>query len=191
MKNNYKFLILSLILVLFSVDSLQAQRKNKVTQKADKLFDAEMYFEAAELYKKAANKTKNKAIKAEIYFRQAECNRYQSKFKKAANFYKKAVKAKYDNGNPIAIYWYAKMLMANGNYEKALEQFKKYSKKVPTDIKAQKGLKSCQFAIDWMANPTRYVVDKMNAFCSKNNDFSSAFGNRDYTKIYLVSSRKG
>ena len=86
MKNNYKFLILSLILVLFSVNSLQAQRKNRVTQKADKAFDAEMYFEAAELYKKAANKTKNKAIKAEILFRQAECYRYSRKFKKASNF---------------------------------------------------------------------------------------------------------
>ena len=124
MKNNYKFLILSLILVFFSVHSLQAQRKNRTIQKADKAFDAEMYFEASELYKKGYKKTKNKAIKSEILFKQAECNRYQSKFKKAANFYKKAIKVKYDNGNAIAIYWYAKMLMANGNYEKALEQFK-------------------------------------------------------------------
>jgi peptidoglycan-associated lipoprotein len=191
MKNNSKFLILSLVLVLFSTSALQAQRKNRVIQKADQAFDAEMYFEAAELYKKGYNKTKNKAIKAEILFKQAECYRYSSKFKNAANFYKKSIKAKYDNSNPIAIYWYAEMLMTNGNYEKALEQFKKYSKKVPTDIKAEKGLKSCQFAIDWTGNPTRYVIGKMNAFCSKSNDYSPAFGDRDYTKIYLVSSRKG
>ena len=191
MKNNSKFLILSLVLVLFSTISLEAQRKNRVIQKADQAFDAEMYFEASELYKKGYNKTKNKAIKAEILFKQAECYRYSSKFKNAANFYKKSIKAKYDNSNPIAIYWYAEMLMTNGNYEKALEQFKKYSKKVPTDIKSQKGLKSCQFAIDWMADPTRYVIGKMNAFCSRSNDYSPAFGNRDYTKIYLVSSRKG
>ena len=191
MKNNSKFLILSLVLVLFSTISLQAQRKNRVIQKADQAFDAEMYFEASELYKKGYNKTKNKAIKAEILFKQAECYRFSSKFKNAANFYKKSIKAKYDNSNPIAIYWYAEMLMTNGKYEKALEQFKKYSKKVPTDIKAQKGLKSCQFAINWMADPTRYIIGKMNAFCSKNNDFSPAFGNRDYTKVYFVSSRKG
>ena len=191
MKNNYKFLILSLVLVLFSINSLQAQRKSRVIQKADKAFDAEMYFEAAELYKKGYKKTKNKAIKAEILYKQAECCRYQSKFKKAANFYKKAIKAKYDNGNAISIYWYAKMLMANGNYEKALEQFKKYSKKVPTDDLGEKELLSCQFAIDWTANPTRYIISKMDAFSSKNNDYSPAFGNRDYTKIYFVSSRKG
>ena len=81
MKNNSKFLILSLVLVLFSTISLQAQRKNRVIQKADQAFDAEMYFEASELYKKGYNKTKNKAIKAEILFKQAECYRYSSKFK--------------------------------------------------------------------------------------------------------------
>ena len=57
MKNNSKFLILSLVLVLFSTSDLQAQRKNRVIQKADQAFDAEMYFEAAELYKKGYNKT--------------------------------------------------------------------------------------------------------------------------------------
>ena len=191
MKINYKFLIFSLILTLFSTSSLLAQRKSRVVQKADKAFAAEMYFEAAELYKKGYKKTKNKAIKAEILFQQAECYRLFGKFKKAANFYKKAIKSKYDNGNAIAILRYAEMLMVNGNYEKALEQYKKYSKKAPTDTKAEKGIKSCQFAINWEANPTRYVISKSDVLSSPNSDFSPAFGNRDYTKIYFISSRKG
>ena len=191
MKINYKFLIFSLILTLLSTSSLLAQRKSRVVQKADKAFAAEMYFEASELYKKGYKKTKNKAIKAEILFQQAECYRLFGKFKKASNFYKKAVKAKYDNGNAIAILRYADMLMINGNYEKALEQYKKYAKKVPTDTKAEKGIKSCQFAIKWKENPTRYIISKSDVLSSKSNDFSPAFGNRDYTKIYFVSSRKG
>ena len=191
MKINYKFLIFSLILTLFSTSSLLAQRKSRVVQKADKAFAAEMYFEAAELYKKGYKKTKNKAIKAEILFQQAECYRLFGKFKKASNFYKKAIKSKYDNGNAIAILRYAEMLMVNGSYEKALEQYKKYSKKAPTDTKAEKGIKSCQFAINWEANPTRYVISKSDVLSSPNSDFSPAFGNRDYTKIYFISSRKG
>jgi peptidoglycan-associated lipoprotein len=191
MKINYKILIFSLILTLFSTNSLLAQRKNRVVQKADRAFANEMYFEAAELYKKGYKKTKNKAIKAEIIFQQAQCYRLFGKFKKASIFYKKAVKAKYDNGNPIAILRYADMQMINGNYEKALEQYKKYAKKVPTDTKAEKGIKSCQFAIKWKENPTRYIISKSDVLSSKSNDFSPAFGNRDYTKIYFVSSRKG
>ena len=191
MKINYKFLIFSLILTLFSTSSLLAQRKSRVVQKADKAFAAEMYFEAAELYKKGYKKTKNKAIKSEILFQQAECYRLFGKFKKASNFYKKAIKSKYDNGNAIAILRYAEMLMVNGSYEKALEQYKKYSKKAPNDTKAEKGIKSCQFAINWEANPTRYVIEKHDVFNKQWNDFSPAFGNRDYTKIYFISSRKG
>ena len=191
MKINYKFLIFSLILTLFSTSSLLAQRKSRVVQKADKAFASEMYFEAAELYKKGYKKTKNKAIKAEILFQQAECYRLFGKFKKASNFYKKAIKSKYDNGNAIAILRYAEMLMVNGSYEKALEQYKKYSKKAPNDTKAEKGIKSCQFAINWEANPTRYVISKSDVLSSPNSDFSPAFGNRDYTKIYFISSRKG
>ena len=191
MKINYKFLIFSLILTLFSTSSLLAQRKSRVVQKADKAFAAEMYFEAAELYKKGYKKTKNKAIKAEILFQQAECYRLFGKFKKAANFYKKAIKSKYDNGNAIAILRYAEMLMINGSYEKSLVQYEKYSKKAPNDTKAEKGIKSCQFAINWEANPTRYVISKSDVLSSPNSDFSPAFGNRDYTKIYFISSRKG
>ena len=191
MKINFKFILFSVFLILFSSSDLDAQRKNRVTQKADKAFEAEMYFEASELYKKGYKKTKNKAIKAEILFKQAECYRFSGKFKKAANFYKKSIKAKYNNSNPIAILRYADMLMMLGNYEKALVQYKKYSKKVPTDTKAEKGMKSCEFAINWINNPTRYLISKMDIVNSKNNDFSPAFGNRDYTKLYFVSSRKG
>ena len=128
MKINHKFLILSVFLILFSSSDMLSQKKNRVTQKADRAFDAEMYFEASELYKKGYKKTKNKAIKAEILFKQAECYRFSGKFKKAANFYKKAVKAKYNNSNPIAILRFADMLMMVGNYEKSLEQYKKYAK---------------------------------------------------------------
>ncbi|MAO72167.1 MAG: hypothetical protein CMD02_06670 [Flavobacteriales bacterium] len=191
MKINFKFLLFSLFLILFSSSDLDAQKKNRVTQKADRAFESEMYFEASELYKKGYKKTKNKAIKAEILYKQAECYRFTGKFKKAANFYKKAVKAKFNNSNPIAILRYADMLMMVGNYEKALDQYKKYSKKVPTDTKAEKGIKSCEFAINWINNPTRYLISKMDVVNSKNNDFSPAFGNRDYTKLYFVSSRKG
>ena len=191
MKINYKFLIFSLIFSFFISNSLQAQRKNRVTQKADKAFDAEMYFEASELYKKGYKKTKNKAIKAEILFKQAECYRLSSKYKKAAPFYKKAIKAKYDNGNPIAILRFADMLMINGDLEKALIQYQKYQKKVPKDTKAEKGIKSCEYALSWITSPTRHVIAKMDQFSSKSNDFSPAYGNRDYTKVYFVSSRSG
>ena len=188
-----RLLVLTLCFTFLLPSDLMSQKKNRSIIKADKLFEAELYFDACELYKKGYKKTnsKHKGIKAEILFKQAECYRLMSKSKLSANFYRKSIKAKYNNSDAIAILRYAQMLMASGNYEKALEQFKKYEKKVPNDPKGEKGRKSCEFAIDWMANPTDYVVKAKDVINSRGNDFSPAFGNRDYTKIFFVSSRKG
>ena len=45
--------------------------------------------------------------------------------------------------------------------------------------------------MSWTTSPTRHVIAKMDQFSSKSNDFSPAYGNRDYTKVYFVSSRSG
>ena len=67
-----------------------------------------------------------------------------------------------------------------------MEQYKKYSKKVPTDTKAEKGIKSCEFAINWINNPTRYLISKMDIVNSKNNDFSPAF-ETEIIRNYILS----
>ena len=67
------FLKLSIFLLLtsFTIEFAQAQTKNrKLVKKADIAFENEEYIKAADLYKKAYKKTKNKAIKAEIIFKQ-------------------------------------------------------------------------------------------------------------------------
>ena len=68
MKNKFSFLILSLALIFICPNFVLAQKKNRITQKADQAFDVQMYYEASELYKKAFDRTKNKAIKSEILF---------------------------------------------------------------------------------------------------------------------------
>ena len=203
MKSNFKFLLFSVFFILLSSADLEAQKKNRLIQKADKLFQSELYWDANELYKKGYKKTKNKAIKAEVLFKQAECYRQTGKYKQASNFYKKSIKAKYNNSNPIAIYYYADMLMRLANdvagYEKALEQFKKYLKKVPNDNKVQRKILSCEYSINWRKNPTRYDISKKEdlfnktqiKFNSASHDYSPSWGNREYTKIYFVSSREG
>ena len=52
MRNIFKCLIIGLLVSFVLPNSSLAQKKNRVIQKADAAFDAEMYFEALELYKK-------------------------------------------------------------------------------------------------------------------------------------------
>ena len=70
-----KVSILTFVLLTFSNSIINAQNKSRKLIKADLAFDNEEYFKAAELYKSAYKKTKNKAVKAEIIFKQAECYR--------------------------------------------------------------------------------------------------------------------
>ena len=185
------FLKLSIFLLLtsFTIEFAQAQTKNRKLVKADIAFENEEYIKAADLYKKAYKKTKNKAIKAEIIFKQAECYRKSLNYKRAASFYKRAIRAKYPD--VIVYLHYADILKIQENYETAIKYYNEYSKLNPTDVRGEIGKKSCEFAQKWLKNPTRYVVKPLSVLNSKNSDFSPSFGNSDYNEIYFTSSREG
>jgi len=187
---NYLIRFLLVNLFMFLIFQADAQTKtNHKTKKADKAFFAEEYNKAAELYSKAYPKTKNRAMKSEITFKQAECYRFSGNTKRAESYYKRAIRTKYPN---VLVYLrYADMLKKNAKYPEALQQYKKYLKLNPTDIRGEKGVKSCQLAVNWEKNPTRYEIALMPIVNSKYSDFSPAFGNKNYTEIYFTSSRKG
>ena len=191
--NNFLKILLVNLCLLFALQAGAQSSNYSKTKKADKAFSVEQYYKAADLYKKAYKKTKNRALKAEITFKQAECYRLTGldrDAKRAESYYKRAIKAKYPD---VIVYLrYADMLKKNAKYSEALEQYKKYVKLNPTDIRGEKGVKSCKLAADWVANPTRYRVSIMPIVNSRYADFSPAFGNtQDYNELYFVSSRKG
>lgn len=186
-----RILLINLCIVISFPVSAQDISSSK-TKKADKAFALEQYYKAAELYKKAYSKTKNRALKAEITFKQAECYRLTGvdrDAKRAESYYKRAIKAKYPD--VIVFLRYADILKKNAKYAEALAQYKKYVKLNPTDIRGEKGVKSCQLSVDWEGQPTRYKVAIMPIVNSRFSDFSPAFANKEYTEIYFVSSRKG
>jgi len=175
-------------IVFFSIAIAQDGRSKKLL-KAELAFEAEQYFSAAELYKKAYVKTKNKALKAEIIFKQAECYRLSGNTKRAESYYKRAIKAKYPN---VLVYLiYADMLRLDGDYSGAEEQYKKYLKLNPTDVNGELGLKSCEYSVKWLDKPTRYQVELMPVLNSRSNDYSVAFGKGDYSELFFTSSRDG
>jgi peptidoglycan-associated lipoprotein len=149
----------------------------------------EQYNKAAELYKKAYQSTKSRALKSEIIFKQAECYRFSGNIKRAESYYKRAVKAKYPD---VIVYLrYADVLRMNEKYEEAKVQYKKYVQLNPTDVAGEMGLKSCDYSINWLANPTRYKVEIMPLVNSRFSDFSPSFGNGEYSELYFTSSRSG
>ena len=174
------------LLISFNVD---AQKKSRKMIKADQAFSVEQYNKAAELYKKAYQSAKSRALKSEIIYKQAECYRLSGNIKRAESYYKRAIKAKYPD---VIVYLrYADVLRMNQKYSEAKEQYQKYVQLNPADISGEMGLKSCDYALNWIENPTRYKVELMPLINSRFSDFSPSFGNGEYSEVYFTSSRSG
>jgi peptidoglycan-associated lipoprotein len=177
------------ILTLSILLTTQAFSQKDVTAKADKAFETGRYFEAIDLYKYAYAKARDKEKKAEIVFMTAECYRLIQDNRQAEIWFSKAIKRRYPN--PIAILYLADAMRANGNYEEARVEYKNYLELVPDDNRANKGLESCELAIDWMENPTRYKVVNMYYFNSRQSDYGPAYAKDDYSQVVFTSSREG
>ncbi|MGP8213966.1 MAG: OmpA family protein [Bacteroidia bacterium] len=162
---------------------------------ADQDFSNMRYFDAIELYKKAytdlGDKTGSgvKATKARILFQIAECYRMLADAKQEEQWYKKAIKANYPDDNDLL--YLADAQRQQGNYDDALESYKAYKDKVPSNKMADAGIQSCQLASQWKNNPTRYVVTNMAQINSKNRDYSPSYANKRYDELYFVSTRPG
>jgi len=166
------------------------EKVEKSTQKANEYFEAKEYMKAVELYKDAFSDEKNRNTKAEITFRQAECYRFMNDCKSAANYYKRAVKMKYD---AIAQLHYADMLRCQGEYEEAITEYQVYKQEKPGDKRAEEGIESCKLAIEWMEKPSRYMVSNMKDLNSKGNDYQAAYAGRradDYSVLMISSMRE-
>ncbi len=189
MKKLLRLLAVFIFLFAASQAEVYSQEKSRKMKKADAAFNVDEYSKAVELYKKAYKKTKNRALKAEIIFKQAECYRMLGKIKQAQNYYKRSIKAKYPD--VIVFLRYADVLRMLGNLDEAIVQYTKYIELNPTDVRGEMGLKSCDFVLKWKDVPTRYKVKLMPIVNSRFSDFSPAFGNGEYSELYFTSTREG
>ncbi|MBM3420814.1 MAG: hypothetical protein FJY11_06745, partial [Bacteroidetes bacterium] len=90
---------------------------------------------------------------------------------------------------PEAQYWLAETLKKNGKYEMAVDEFRKYREMVPNDARADLGLRSCELALEWTANPEAYIIEDIKDLNSRESDFSPAFARDDHGHVYFTSSR--
>jgi len=147
MKKFLRFFAIFIFLLFLANTEVCAQKKSRKMIKADKAFNLEQYVKAAELYKKVYQKTKIRAVKAEIIFKQAECYRMSGNIKRAESYYKRAIKAKYPD---VIVYLrYADVLRMQDDLAEAKIQYTKYIQLNPNDVNGEIGLKSCEFAVKW------------------------------------------
>jgi peptidoglycan-associated lipoprotein len=167
-----------------SITAVTAQNKE-----ADKLYLSGKYFDAIEIYKKAATKEKNKTKKAEMTFKTGDCYRLINDTKQSEVWFAKAIKAKYPD--PIATLYLADAKKVNEKYSEAIVDYNEYSKLVPSDPRGAEGAKSCEMAQKWKDNPTRYEVTNLGQINTKDQDFCPTYADKKYLTLYFTSARPG
>jgi peptidoglycan-associated lipoprotein len=179
-----KYLLFASLLFSF-FQPVDAQ--NKKASKAYTTFDAGEYYTAVDQFKDAYQRTTDKKEKLHMAFYIAECYRKMDNAPQAALWYGKVVAKDYEN--PLSVLYYADALRMNQNYEEAKAQYQHYKELVPDDPRGSDGILSCDFALQWINQPTGYQVEEMKFINSKNNDYGPSFSRPDYQELFFTSSR--
>lgn len=181
----YVFLAV-IVLSAMMPEALFAQEKR--LKKADEIYEAGEYYRALETYQSLLRKIKDKRTKQEVYFKIGECYFNINNFKKARTNYRKAVKGH------LAVDVHYKLGLTSklsGEYENAIEEFKKALELDPGDSLAMLGVESCELALQWVEERSRFSADKFKYTNSKENDFCPSVVEKDgFDHLYFSSTRK-
>jgi peptidoglycan-associated lipoprotein len=170
-------------------DSEETEKKmDKKVKQAYEAYEAEEYSFAIELLKDAFTEVRGRDEKTEILFMLGESYRKINDYRSAQSYYEKAVKLGYKD--PVAQLYYADMLKAQGEFEEAITAYQEYRQANPSDSRGEMGIESTKKAVEWIEEPSRYQVDNMKDFNSRDMDFSVVIaGKRGENELIFVSSR--
>ncbi|MGB0165467.1 MAG: OmpA family protein [Luteibaculum sp.] len=179
--------IIGILALVFSVLTVFAQ--SKATTEADELFIQEAFVEAVQAYREAFLKEPSAVQKARIVYQIAECYRMMDDVSAAKDWYRKSIKAKHNN--PKHYYYLGKMLLQEGNYKEAIDMFENYQNMEPNSVLGANGIASAKKAMEWEADPTRWVVTNEEVINSSSIDMDPSFLDKRNTTLVFTSSREG
>ena len=155
-------------------------------QKADRYFDLNMFKDAIPFYLEASKQGKTQE-KEKALMQLANCYRITGEFEEAEKTYQKILKNK---KTPATSYFdYGLALKASSKYLEAITVFEKYRSKAPADsANANRMIKSCLMAQQWLDEPVEYDVKLVDKFSTESPDFAAGYY---MDGVYLCSSREG
>lgn len=186
-------LLKSTLIVAFVLCSIAVSAQNKYTVKGNDAFEKHYWYAAIDNYKIALKKEKDKELKKLMTYRVAQSYDKMRDFKNAVNWYKKVLKkgGSFVDAHPKVILKLADALKKMEMYKEAMVKYIEYQQKAPNDKKGAKGEKSCELAMKWLANPTRYKVENVKQLNTKNNDAIPAYSSKKKNELVFQSYRSG
>ncbi len=177
------------ILMLILIFSTLSCGVDKNMKKGEKYLAVGEYYDAANEFKKAYSKTppKDRERRGERALKMAFCYDKSLQTQKAVAAYRNAIR--YDVATPYDRLEYARMLLKNGEYKAAAEEFHIVLDSLPNDSLAKDGLTSALTASKIKEQGSRYTVKKMDVFNSRRADFSPMLYGDQYDQLYFSSTR--
>ena len=185
----YRFASILLTILLIATCNLNAQ----ILRDADNLFRDCQYEKSLEAYKKGIKKLSSNRVEIQrATFRIAECYRIMGDLKKAEQQYLRLEKKNYQKDNPIILYHLGNIYNLRGDYDQALSYYNKYKKRAPEDARADTAIAGCQNAKMWLENPTRFEVENLKKFNTRDDEWAPRWGNNEKrNSIIFTSNREG
>lgn len=181
----YHFLMafLAVALMLHSCAADNAMRKG------EKFLAIGEYHDAAEQFKKAYTKTptKERQLRGQRALKMAHCYRHISSTQKAISAYRNALR--YNVATLDDRLDYARLLLKNGEYKRALTEFELLKDSMPNNVLVRNGLLSAKMAPKWKEQGSDYTVKKMTEFNSRRADYCPVLAGDQWDRLYFSSTR--
>lgn len=147
------------------------------------------YYDAANEFRQAYQKTpaKERAKRGQIARKMAMCYDKSLQSARALAAWRNAIR--YQQADTADRLAFAQMLMKNGNYREAEEQFQLVLDSLPHDKLARDGLFAARKAPDIKQLGSRYTVKRMEVFNSRRADYCPVLFGDEYDQLYFTSTR--
>jgi outer membrane protein OmpA-like peptidoglycan-associated protein/tetratricopeptide (TPR) repeat protein len=147
------------------------------------------YYDAANEFKRAYSKTpsKEKQKRGERAKKMAFCYDKSLQTQKAIAAYKNTIR--YNVATPEDRLAYARLLLKNGEYKNAAQEFKTVLDSLPNSTLAKNGLQSALSAAETKEKGSRYTVKKMDVFNSRRAEYAPQLFGDQYEQLYFTSTR--
>lgn len=185
-RNNKYYLLTALLAVAMMLHSCVA---DNAMRKGEKFLSIGEYHDAAEQFKKAYSKTpaKERQLRGQRALKMAHCYRHISSTQKAISAYRNAIR--YNVATLDDHLAYARLLLKNGEYKRALAEFEVLNDSMPNNVLVKNGLTSAMMAPEWKDQGSDYTVKKMTEFNSRRADYCPVLAGDQWDRLYFSSTR--
>lgn len=184
--NKTYYLLMACLAVAIMLHSCAA---DNAMRKGEKFLAIGEYHDAAEQFKKAYTKTptKERQLRGQRALKMAHCYRHISSTQKAISAYRNALR--YNVATLDDRLDYARLLLKNGEYKRALTEFELLNDSMPNNVLVRNGLLSAKMAPKWKEQGSDYTVKKMTEFNSRRADYCPVLAGDQWDRLYFSSTR--